>query len=651
MLQRPIPSRLARYSIAIAAVAVATLIRFALGPLVGTGAPFTIYLLAVVVTASYGGFGPGLVAALLGLILGDLLFVSPAGVMTLDSVGVIRIVSFLLIGVAISAVSEQWHRARRRDEQRAEELELRDKERHALVEELAHSKQALESLVLGAPMPIVVIDTDRTVKLWNEAAERVFGWKAEDVLWKTIPIVPTHLVPESVARTKAVARGERLDLLSTVRQHKDGRMVHVELSAAPLYGSRGSVESIVLILNDVTERTTAQNALSESEERLREANQRKDEFLATLAHELRNPLAPIRNSLQVMRLSGHDVFAVEKASSLIERQVTQLVRLTDDLLDISRINIGKMDLRKERIDLRTALQSAIESSRPLIDSRHHRLTTNLPSEAILLDADMTRLAQVVSNLLQNAAKYTPTGGSIELSASRQGSDVVIAIRDNGIGIAAEMLPRVFELFMQVDRSEERAQGGTGIGLTLVKRIVELHGGRVEARSEGLGDGSEFIVTLPALEAAPAITKRTDGNGAPPRGRSSTARQILVVDDSEDSASSLAMLLDLMGHETRTAYDGTEAIRLAYEFRPELIFLDLGMPGMSGYEVCRRLREGSEGAAMTVIALTGWGQEEDRQRTRQAGFDYHLVKPVEPNALGALIERLAPRSDSNPVPNR
>jgi PAS domain S-box-containing protein len=648
VLQRPIPTRLARYFIAVASTIVAALLRLTLDPLVGTGAPFTIFLLAVVVTASYGGFGPGLVATLLGFVLGDFLFVD--GGMTFDTTGVIRMTSFLIIGIAISAVSEQWHRARRRDERRARELELQDKERLSLVAELSHSKQSLESLVAGAPMPIVVIDTDRTVKLWNEAAERVFGWKAEDVLWKTIPIVPTHLIPESQARTQAVARGERLELITTIRQHKDGRMVHVELSAAPLYGPRGSVESIVLILNDVTERATAQNALAQSEERLREANQRKDEFLATLAHELRNPLAPIRNSLQVMRLTGHDVFAVEKACALIERQVTQLVRLTDDLLDVSRISIGKMDLRKERIEVRSVLQSAIESSRPLIDARHHRLVAKLPPEALQFEGDMTRLAQVVSNLLQNAAKYTPNGGNIELSASRCGGEVVIAIRDNGIGIAPEMLPRVFELFMQVDRSEERTQGGTGIGLTLVKRIVDMHGGRVEARSEGLGTGSEFIVALPALETPSPPLPSTDGNGVEPRSSGVTRSRILVVDDSEDSASSLAMLLDLMGHRTQTAYDGMEAIRLAQEFRPDVIFLDLGMPGMSGYEVCRQLREQPEGTMMTVIALTGWGQEEDRQRTRQAGFDHHLVKPVEPHLLATLIERVAPK-DSNPVADR
>ena len=366
---------------------------------------------------------------------------------------------------------------------------------------------------------------------------------------------------------------------------------------------------------------------------LLEEARRKDEFLATLAHELRNPLAPIRNGLHILRIANGHAEAEEKARAMIERQVQQMVRLIDDLLDLSRISRGKVELRRERVDLATVVNSAVETSRPLIEESDHQLDLRLPAEPVFVDADLTRLAQVVANLLNNAAKYTEKGGRIELTAGRDGAWATLSVRDNGVGIPAPMLPRVFEMFTQVDRSLDRSQGGLGIGLSIVKRLAEMHGGTVEARSEGHGQGSEFVVRLPALPPATEAGRgpeTADGSGA-------AARRILVADDNEDSAASLAMMLTLMGNEVHTAHDGVEAVEATAAFRPDVILLDIGMPRMNGYEACRAIREQPWGKDIVLFALTGWGQEEDKRRSREAGFDDHLVKPVEP---ATLVRKLA-----------
>ncbi|HEY0554011.1 MAG TPA: response regulator, partial [Thermoanaerobaculia bacterium] len=373
----------------------------------------------------------------------------------------------------------------------------------------------------------------------------------------------------------------------------------------------------------------------------READRRKDEFLATLAHELRNPLAPIRNGLQILRLAKDDPAAEESARAMIERQVQQMVRLIDDLLDLSRISRGKIELRRERIALEAAVQSAVETSRPLIEKSGHRLTLDLPAEPLFVDADLTRLSQVVANLLNNAAKYTEPGGDIRLAVTGGESGVTISVLDNGVGIPAPMLPQVFEMFTQVDRSLERSQGGLGIGLTLVKRLVEMHGGTVEARSGGHGLGSEFLIRLPLLATATTPTAAERPSHAEPAAGSGFKRRILVADDNVDSAASLEMMLGFMGNEVRTANDGLQAIAEAAAFRPDLILLDIGMPGMNGYDACREIRRQPWGQGIVIVALTGWGQDEDKRRSREAGFDQHLVKPVEPAALGGLLAALPP----------
>jgi signal transduction histidine kinase/DNA-binding response OmpR family regulator len=373
---------------------------------------------------------------------------------------------------------------------------------------------------------------------------------------------------------------------------------------------------------------------------LKEGDRRKDEFLATLAHELRNPLAPIRNSLHVMRLAGGDQGVLEQAHSMMARQLSQMVRLIDDLLDVSRITRGKLDLRKERVELASVINMAVDTTRLLIETSGHALTITLPPEPIYLDADPMRLAQVFSNLLNNAAKYMDRGGRIWLSAVPNGAQVVVSVRDVGIGIPREALPTVFEMFSQVDHALEKSQGGLGIGLTLVKRLVEMHGGSVEARSDGPGKGSEFITRLPSA------TRRSSVRAAAADTRSkgdNFAYRILVADDNRDAADSMSMMLRLMGNEVRTVHDGAEAVKEATEFRPDMALIDIGMPRLNGYDVARAIRQQRWGTSMLLVAMTGWGQEEDKRRAMEAGFDQHFTKPVDPAALERLIRDMPARS--------
>ncbi|SIN87393.1 PAS domain S-box-containing protein [Singulisphaera sp. GP187] len=372
---------------------------------------------------------------------------------------------------------------------------------------------------------------------------------------------------------------------------------------------------------------------------LRETDHRKDEFLATLAHELRNPLAPIRTGLQILRLR-REANQTDQTLDMMERQLGHMVHLIDDLMDVSRVSSGKITLRTERIELKTVVESAVETSRQLIEESGHELVIKLPAEPIVLEADRTRLGQVLANLLNNAAKYSEPGGRIELTTQRVGDEALIRVKDTGVGIPAEMLPKIFDMFTQVGASLERSQGGLGIGLTLVRRLVELHGGRIEARSKGSGHGSEFEIRLPAVGANPDAQQSVKSSLEREASEPAAKPRLLVVDDNQDSANTLARLLKLTGHEVRTAYDGNEALREADAFQPTLVLLDIGLPGMNGYEVAEELRRNQRLEGVTLIALTGWGQAEDRRRSREAGFDHHLVKPVDPDALQELMRSIA-----------
>ena len=400
----------------------------------------------------------------------------------------------------------------------------------------------------------------------------------------------------------------------------------------PWFLESGEYAGMVGVVFDIDDRKRA-------EQELEEASRRKDQFLATLAHELRNPLAPISNALQVWQMVEHKPDDARRLREMMGRQVRQMVRLIDDLLDVSRITRGRIELRNAPLDLRDALHAAVESQQPFVDAQRHALSVDVPGFPLMVVADHGRLVQVFGNLLNNAAKYTPAGGHIRIAASLEGGQAVVRVRDDGAGIPPAMLDAIFEMFTQVDASVERAHGGLGIGLTLVKNLVELHGGRVHARSDGPGRGSEFVVTLPAVDQAQPATEPSHATPAPQPVPQ--AFRVLVVDDVEPSANTLAMMLDALGQAPRVVYDGAAALREMQDDCPDLAFIDIAMPGMDGHEVARRIREAC-GEAPVLVALTGYGQEEDRRRALAAGFDHHLVKPTSMDVLHALLVRLSVR---------
>ncbi len=471
--------------------------------------------------------------------------------------------------------------------------------------------------------------TKAQVQYVSPAYERVWGRSCQSLYEEPLSFLEAihpedreHVRVASLARQ---SRGEAGDVEYRVVR-PDGSVRWVRDRSFPVRDGSGRLYRVAGIAEDITER-------KRYEQSLKDADRRKDEFLATLAHELRNPLAPLRNGLYLIKLTAGKAEAVEQARRMMERQLAQMVRLIDDLLDVSRITRGKLQLRRERVELASIVQAAVEGSRPLIDASGHALTITLPPEPIALDADPARLAQVFGNLLTNAAKYTDRGGRIWLTATRKDGGVVVSVKDTGIGISAEHLPQLFQMFSQVDRSLERSQGGLGIGLTLVKRLVEMHGGQVEARSEGPGKGAEFVVHLPVV--VPAPEPALPGREREPTTVNASLR-ILIVDDNRDGADSLGEMLRTRGNEVRIAYDGLEALDVAAEFRPDVVLLDIGLPKLNGYEACRRLREQPGGERMVIIAQTGWGQDEHRQRTQEVGFDHHLVKPVDPVPLMRLL---------------
>ncbi len=447
---------------------------------------------------------------------------------------------------------------------------------------------------------------------------------AEGYALGAVDYIPSPVVPE-VLRTKVKVFVELDRMRAALTQSHQLLEQRVAERTAELMASNERLQAMI------SERRRAEKAL-------REAGRQKDEFLAMLAHELRNPLAPIRNAVQVLQLLEIEEPKLDWGRAVIDRQVGQLTRLVDDLLDVSRLARGQISLQKKPLELTTIVEQALETSRPLIEAHRHHLSVALPSEPVYLEGDLTRLAQALGNLLNNAAKYTQEGGRIGLTAEQAGHQVVLRVRDSGVGIPAETLPYVFDLFTQGDRALDRAQGGLGIGLALVKKLVELHGGRVDASSPGPGQGSEFTLRLPTRSGPPALVATAPAEPAETAGR----LRVLVVDDNADSAESMAMLLDLQGHETRSALDGPAALEAAEVFRPEVILLDIGLPGMDGYEVARRLRTQPHMDKTVLVAMTGYGHQRDHLQAKTAGFDHHLVKPVDPEALQRVLASLVGR---------
>jgi two-component system CheB/CheR fusion protein len=531
-----------------------------------------------------------------------------------------------LVSVVRGAVRARRHQYVARDA--AAELE-----RHAAA--LRESEARYRALIGQVrDYAIFRLDLAGRATSWNEGVGRVLGFDEQEFLG--IDTRQAIFDPEDVER--GVPDAELAEAASTGRagndrwmKKKDGTRFFATGSTTALRDDAGNLVGFTKVMRDQTEWKRA-------EEALKEADRRKDEFLATLAHELRNPLAPISNILQVWPLVANDPAKSEEMREMMGRQVRQMVRLIDDLLDVSRISRGKIELRKERLDLATVVEGALEGVRPFVESRRHALTVSMPSEPVALDGDLGRLMQVFGNLVHNAAKYTGRDGHIRVAARRDGGEAVVSVRDDGPGIPREMLSGIFGMFTQVDRTLDRAHGGLGIGLTLVKTLVEMHGGSVEAFSEGRG--SEFVVRLPAVaegaEPAAARPATAESHGTT---SSLLRRRVLVVDDVRPSARTLAMMLTGLGQETRTEHDGPSALAAAPVFRPDVVLLDIAMPGMDGYEVARRMRRDTNGRTAVLVALTGFGQEEDRRRAFEAGFDHHLVKPTSVDALRELLSGL------------
>ncbi len=503
-------------------------------------------------------------------------------------------------------------------------------ERRQAEDVLRQSEERLRLLIEGVQdYAIYMLDPNGNVASWNVGAERIQGFRADEVIGRHFSMFyPPDAVaqgrPEWQLRT-AVQQGRVED--EGWRLLKGGGKFWANAIITALHDKDGGLRGFAKIVRDMTERRKI--------EALQRADRQKNEFLALLAHELRNPLAPIRNALYIMGQPEASAANATRAREIAERQVQHMSRLLDDLIDVARVSRGSMELRRELLDVDVAVASAVEAVRPLVQDQRHQLTVAVPPRTLWVDADPARLEQVLINLLTNAVKYTDPGGHIWITAEAQGDEVVLRVRDSGIGIDPMMLPRIFDLFVQAERRMDRAVGGVGIGLSLVKKLVELHGGTVQAFSAGLGKGTELVVRLPAAKTPDHAGARAEAEGRP---SDMFGLRILVVDNNINAADSLATLLELAGHEVRVAYEGEAALLVAEAFRPQVVLLDIGMPGMDGYEVGRALRQKPQTRTALLVAITGWGAPDDLRRSKEAGFDHHLVKPVEPAALQRLLAR-------------
>jgi PAS domain S-box-containing protein len=621
-----------------------------------------LFVIATAVLAWHSGFRPAIVSTLLSTIaIGPLTTAldASAGAINLQ----VRTLSLALVSGVVSWLCGNLYRSR--EQVLIEQARLRESESfHRLIGELASDFAFHARIELNGQ---IVIDSA------TSGLKNVLGYTVDDLDDRPgLSLIHPEDRPDIQDALSRAGSGDEVHGETRVIA-KDGRVVHVEYRAHPERNPDGSLAGVLGAFRDISLQTQQQAALAaerqrlivdiskrqaveaelrkakeeaerraneaeearaavkDREQRLHYESQLKDEFLATLAHELRNPLAPLRNVAEILRLEPLTETA-RQATGVMERQISQLVRLIDDLMDVSRITRGQLTLRRERVDLRSIIESAVETAQPQMTSAQVTLTVDLPPHPLTLDADATRISQVFLNLLTNAAKFTPQGGQVFITAKTHVDRVTVIVRDTGIGIDVEDQERVFGMFVQLNRDMRRSQTGLGIGLTLVKQMTELHGGNVGVWSAGLGKGSEFTITLPLAVAVEA-------NAAAPATRSDARVKwrIVVADDSQDGADSLAFLLKAAGHEVHTSYDGRTAIRLAEELKPDVVLLDIGMPEVSGYDVARAIRREVWGRNMRLIALTGWGQAEHRRRSLEVGFDDHLVKPVELDMLENLLQ--------------
>jgi PAS domain S-box-containing protein len=505
----------------------------------------------------------------------------------------------------------------------------RDLTEHKLHEEaLRQSEERFRLLVEGVvDYAIFMLDTEGVVTSWNQGAERITGYRREEILGKHLS---RFFPPEDIEAGKpweelALARREGRAECEGWRLRKNGERFWARAVVSVLHDAAGHLRGFAKVTQDLTDRRHLQA--------LEQATKNVNDFIATLAHELRNPLAPIRTAVQVMAKAPAGDPAQERMRETIERQSAQLARIVNDMIDISRITRGAIAIEHARVDVAEVARRAAEAAAPLVEAAQHRLLLELPPQPAWVEGDLHRLTQLATNLLNNAARYTPEGGQISLSVRADGPHVRLQVRDNGRGIERELIERIFDMFVQGRAPLGHVSGGLGIGLALSRKIAELHGGTLHARSEGLGKGSEFTLRLPRAQEG----EQPAGQDAALAARPDAPQRILVVDDNVDAARSLEMLLRSLGHETRVVNDGAEALRAVPEFRPAIVLLDIGMPGIDGYEVARQLRAMRGGDALRIVAITGWGHETDRERSRQAGFDLHLVKPVEPRELVRVLD--------------
>jgi PAS domain S-box-containing protein len=612
-------SAAARFAIALLATFLAVALRVALDPLMGHRALFVTVFATAVILAWTFGLGPALAALGVGALGVTLVLLPPAWSLVIEQDDdQVTLLAFLITGVLTVLLVDATRSSRIRA-QRSAELALRGRE-------------LLESVTDNTDVMLTQCSRELRYLFANRACVEFMGLPRERIVGQDVRTVLGAEAFEAIRpHVEAVLRGEVVEFETEVPYRQGGpRFMHVRY--VPDHTATGEVCGWFASISDVSEQKRAERVL-------READRRKDEFLATLGHELRNPLAPIANAVQLLQLKGSPDPELFAARDMIARQVRQLARLIDDLLDISRITLGKLELRSERVELAEVVALAVETVRPVLRSRGHDLLVLLPPETVWLQADPARLAQVLSNLLDNAAKYSEKPGRITLSAAverraQRSGRLELRVKDEGPGISAELLPRLFDKFTQGPPRPGIAPSGMGLGLALVRGLVERHGGTVRAHSDGPGRGSEFVVELP-LEEPPAPSAAQGAAAARPTP-AERARRVLVVDDNRDNADSLAQLLRVLGHDVQAVHGGREAVAAAERYRPELVLMDLGMPELDGYDACRLIREQPWSRGMLLVAQTGWGQDQDRLRAREAGFDSHLVKPVDAGALSALL---------------
>ncbi len=502
-----------------------------------------------------------------------------------------------------------------------------------------NAQALLAAIVESSDDAIVSKDLNGVITSWNAGAQRLFGYSAGEAIGRPVTLlIPEDRLDEEPDILRRVRAGERVDHYETVRRRKDGTLVDISLTVSPIRDGDGRVIGASKIARDITDRKEATARIERARREAEAANRAKDEFLAMLGHELRNPLSAVRNATAAALL---DPLNRDHALQIARRQTEQLTRIVDDLLDVARITRGRVPIRKEHVGLADVLQRSVDAAQAIMENHGQTLRFLPPRDPVTVDADPGRLEQAVSNLLANAAKYSDPGGTVTLTAEREGTDAVITVRDQGIGIAPDTLPIVFELFTQEQRSPDRGRGGLGIGLTLVRRIVEIHGGTVEARSAGAGKGAEFIIRLPARPAADGdIVPSPEPVAGGPR-REAQPSHILIVEDNPDAAESLMMVLELLGHQVRVVYDGQAAMDAARANLPDVMLIDIGLPGMNGYELAQTVRREAAFSGIVLVALTGYGRSEDKTRALAAGFNHHLVKPVDLQALADLVARPAP----------